>query len=255
MCQNRQMETATGRINTRFYQRLWSDVRLRHPDRFNTWPLMRRLAAASPRLEIGPGLCPRLPIEGTHFIDQSAPAVRTLAAAGGFALQGEIGRLPYASGRFAMAAAFDVIEHVEQDVEALRELSRVVRDGGTLVVSAPLHASRWTAFDAAVGHCRRYHPEELLARLRDAGFHPIQSAVYGMQPESKWLLDLGAWFLERRPRTAMAWYDRVFLPMGLRFQKRLLLQDGVIDMSGPSEVLLVCRRQQAQAFSGSAPAG
>ena len=62
--------------NSRFYDALWTDARLIEPERFNTWPLVGSLVAQHPRrLEVAPGLRPRLPIEGTHFVDQSAPAV------------------------------------------------------------------------------------------------------------------------------------------------------------------------------------
>ena len=56
--------------NRQFYDPLWTDAHLVEPERFNTWPLVRSLASPSrPRLEVGPGLRPRLPIEGTHFVD------------------------------------------------------------------------------------------------------------------------------------------------------------------------------------------
>ncbi len=63
-------------VNREFYDALWSDAKLQPPERFNTWPLISGLLAASPaRLEIGPGLRPRLPIAGTHFLDISSPVI------------------------------------------------------------------------------------------------------------------------------------------------------------------------------------
>jgi hypothetical protein len=66
-----------------------------------------------------------------------------------------------------------------------------------------------------------------------------------MQPKSSRLLDLGMWFLRRHPRTAMNWYNRVFMPLGVALQKRLRWKDGMIDTVGVEEVLLVCRRDTA----------
>jgi hypothetical protein len=63
-------------VNRAFNDALWRVVNV-PPRKFNTWPLLSQLAAAAPdRLEIGPGMRPRLPIEGTHFIDLSAPPAR-----------------------------------------------------------------------------------------------------------------------------------------------------------------------------------
>ena len=65
-----------------FYDPLWTSARLVAPERFNTWPMVRSLIAPGrPRLEVAPGLRPRLPIEGTCFVDISAPAVSMKATA------------------------------------------------------------------------------------------------------------------------------------------------------------------------------
>src|ERR1700675_1495139 len=103
-------------VNRRFYDALWSMAYLQRPDRFNTWHRVAELLPAAPaRLEIGPGLRPRLPIAGTHFIDISAPVIERLNARGGIAVPGEIGALPFSDREFDLVCAFDVIEHAEDD--------------------------------------------------------------------------------------------------------------------------------------------
>jgi len=42
---------------------------------------------------------------------------------------------------------------------------------------------------------------------------------------------------------ATRWYNWVFLPLGLLFQKRLKFENGLMDLTNVYEVLLVCRRQ------------
>jgi SAM-dependent methyltransferase len=122
-------------LNQRFYDALWAYSRLVRPERFNTWPLLSELASRSPsRLEIGPGLRPRLPIAGTHFVDISPPAIARLKAEGGLATGGAIAALPFADGQFDLVCAFDVIEHIDDDQGGFRELSRVLRKGGLLIL-------------------------------------------------------------------------------------------------------------------------
>ena len=68
--------------NRRYYDSLWSGAQLVEAERFNTWPLVRTLLApGGSRLEVAPGLRPRLPIEETQFVDVSGPALAKLQRA------------------------------------------------------------------------------------------------------------------------------------------------------------------------------
>ncbi|GAC1623719.1 MAG: hypothetical protein NVS9B10_08970 [Nevskia sp.] len=229
--------------NLAFYDALWRDADLVQPGRFNTWPALQPLAtAARCRLEIAPGLRPRLPIDGTHCVDISSAALATLAGAGALAATGSIQALPYADAAFDLVCALDIVEHVDDDARAFAELARVAAPGAALVLSAPLHMARWNAFDDFVGHRRRYEPAELQARLAQHGFTVERSAVYGMQPKSSKLLDLGMWYLIHQRERAMWWYNRVFMPLGMRFQKPLDWQPALLDLGTVDEVLMLCRK-------------
>lgn len=232
--------------NRSFYDPLWRDARLVGPERFNTWPLVQALVARSTRrLEVAPGLRPRLPIAGTQFVDISAPALARLSEQGGHAVLASISALPFADRAFDLVCALDIVEHVDDDEAALSELARVAAPGAAFLLSVPLHPLLWTAFDDFVGHRRRYEPQALLDKLARHGFAVELSAVYGMQPESSRLLDLGLWFLVHRRARAMWWYNRVFMPLGLRFQNKLALVPGMIDAAGVAEIILLCRRTGA----------
>jgi hypothetical protein len=93
-----------------------------------------------------------------------------------------------------------------------------------------------------VGHIRRYDPDDLLAILEEHAFVLDQSASFGMQPRSRWLLDFALWGLTHRRVQAMRSYNRLFLPLGLLLQRRLEWAPGLIDVAKVDEVLLVCRR-------------
>jgi SAM-dependent methyltransferase len=234
------------RANLAFFDPLWRASRLVSPQRFNTWPLVRSLLAQpQSRLEVGPGLRPRLPLDGTCFLDASLPAVTGLREHGARAEMGLVSRLPFGDGTFELVAAFDIVEHVDDDEAALSELARVAAPRSTLLLSAPLHPSRWTKFDDLVGHGRRYEPAELLSKLARHGLSVTGSAAYGMQPRSTLLLDLGVWGLTHRKERAIWCYDRVMMRLGLLFQKKLELVPGMMDVTGVDEVLLACRKTGA----------
>lgn len=230
--------------NRSYYDMLWSGARLVEPQRFNTWPLVQSLLpTAAQRLEVAPGLRPRLPIEGTRFLDISAPALAKLRARGAQVVLGKVTRLPFADSSFDLVCAFDIIEHVDDDDDALSEVSRIAKPSGTILVSMPLHPARWTSFDDFVGHKRRYEPSQLAMKLAQHRLLVERSAVFGMQPRSSLLLNLGMWWLMHDRERAMWWYNRAIMQFGLWLQKRLRLESGMVATDGVDEVLLVCRKQ------------
>lgn len=232
--------------NRRYYDLLWRDAALVEPQRFNTWPLVQTLAREGvQRLEVAPGLRPRLPLAGTQFADISAPALEKLRGRGASVVQSEVTALPFTDGAFDLVCALDIIEHVEDDNAALSELSRVVKAGGALLISTPLHAALWTPFDEFVGHKRRYEPPQLLAQLARHHLEVERSAIFGMKPRSSRLVELGMWWLVNHRERAMWWYNRVFMKIGLWFQKKLHFTDGMIATQDVDEVLLVCRKLAA----------
>ncbi len=232
-----------AQINQHFYSRLWKSARFVDPEQFNTWPLVSELSrSATRRLEVGPGLHPRLPTEGTHFLDLCDNALGQLAARGGLTARGDVTRLPYATNAFDLVCAFDIIEHVEDHNAALSELARVLSHGGTLLLAIPLHPERWTSFDAIVGHARRYSPDEILLALRDHGLALERSAPYGMQSNCSMLLRFTASGFLHMPRFTIFLYNHFVMPLGLALQKPLRFREGMLDTARVDEVLLVCRR-------------
>jgi len=236
--------------NSAFYDALWADTYLTSPESFNTWALISDLLpAAAMRLEVGPGLRPRLPISGTHFIDASPPAVERLGARGGIARAGEITALPFVDKGFDLVAAFDVIEHVMDDRRVFAELTRMLKENGCLIFSVPLHPLHWTVFDDYVGHARSYKPADLVQMIADNELVVEKSAVFGMQPNNPRMLRCAVKMLTEHRVAATRWYNWIFFPLGLLLQKRLKWVAGLLDLTAVDEVLLVCRRKTSGPFA------
>jgi len=230
--------------NRHYYDALWTGARLVEPHRFNTWPLVQSLLPQGGRqLEVAPGLRPRLPLENTQFVDISEPALAKLCERGASVALSQVTALPFPSNSFDLVCALDIVEHVDDEDAALSEISRVTRAGAVLMLSVPLHPARWTAFDDFVGHRRRYEPERLSAKLAEHHLVVERSAVFGMQPRSSRVLDLGMWWLTHQRERALWWYNRAFMPLGLRFQKPLDFHSGMMATDGVDEILMVCRKR------------
>lgn len=115
--------------------------------------------------------------------------------------------------------AVNVLEHIEDDVAALRALARLVRPGGTLVLWVPGYMWLYGGFDRRVGHHRRYTPATLQAAATAAGL-----AVDACHPVN--LLGALAWWVAVRlggtgtPRPGLVRaYDRLVVP-ATRFLER-----------------------------------
>ncbi len=74
----------------------------------------------------------------------------------GEVVAGSILQMPFAEDSFDLAMSLDVIEHLEDDLAALRELRRVVAPGGTLLVAVPAYQWLWSGHDEINHHHRRY---------------------------------------------------------------------------------------------------
>lgn len=78
-------------------------------------------------------------------------------------------RLPFRSGSFDLVTALDLVEHLEHDQPALREMLRVLRPGGVLILTVPAMPALYGPHDRALGHWRRYSSAELARSVRRAG--------------------------------------------------------------------------------------
>jgi SAM-dependent methyltransferase len=83
---------------------------------------------------------------------------------------GRLEELPYADGWFDLITCLDVIEHTPDDRVALRELRRVSKAGGWLLVTVPAYPALWSLHDEANHHYRRYRRDSLRAAAVDAGW-------------------------------------------------------------------------------------
>jgi SAM-dependent methyltransferase len=230
--------------NRSFYDFCWRSSKLRRAEWFVTWSSIRELVASSRRrLEIGPGVRPRLPLEDTVFLDLSPVAARRLRLAGAKAVLGSIDELPFADGEFDLICAMDVIEHVHDHEGAFREVTRTLAPGGLLVFAVPLHPEHWTEYDEIVGHRIRYRPEEIRSLIERSGFEVLRSASSGVLPANRAFVRIGAWVLARAKQPPTVWFeDRLILPIARLFEKPPEWRDGFQVPNGAAGVVLVCRR-------------
>lgn len=82
---------------------------------------------------------------------------------------GDVCALPFASASLDVCLSCDVLEHTPDDRQAVQELVRVLRPGGTVVLTVPAHRFLWSEHDEALEHRRRYSARELRQLLQESG--------------------------------------------------------------------------------------
>ncbi|MEK7068311.1 MAG: class I SAM-dependent methyltransferase [Patescibacteria group bacterium] len=82
------------------------------------------------------------------------------------------------AGTFDIVVLLDVIEHLEDDAHALKEVFRILRPGGIVLVTTPAFMFLWSDHDALAHHYRRYRKGELMRKLHGAGLVPAMVSYY-----------------------------------------------------------------------------
>jgi len=91
--------------------------------------------------------------------------------------RGEIFESDY--GAYDYLAVFEVLEHIENDKEALEYWSQLLKHDGRIIVSVPAKMKYFTYQDIVSGHVRRYERDELVKLLQISGYEIEKFFCYG----------------------------------------------------------------------------
>ncbi len=90
---------------------------------------------------------------------------------------------------FDSVVCLNVIEHIEDDHFALRQIWNSLAPGGNLALLVPAHKFLYGAFDRAVGHFRRYEKRELELTLQKTGFSVREMKFFSLGAALPWLIN------------------------------------------------------------------
>ncbi len=113
-------------------------------------------------------------------VELSAPSVEKARERGvGEVVAGSVLEMPFFSdSSFDLAVSLDVIEHLEDDLTALRELRRVIAPGGALLLTVPAYQWLWSGHDEINHHHRRYTRRSLQCVAEEAGWTQARTTYF-----------------------------------------------------------------------------
>jgi SAM-dependent methyltransferase len=133
-----------------------------------------------------------------------------LKAAGGAVLKTSLERVALPDSIASAVTAMDVLEHLKDDAGALRELVRLARPGGVIVLTVPALPFLWSDWDVALHHVRRYRRSDLATIIAPLEVDVIRLAYFNASAV------LPIWLIRRwrkhRPATSQSTWAEHRLP-------------------------------------------
>jgi SAM-dependent methyltransferase len=115
-------------------------------------------------------------VTGVELSKTSVTLARARGA--GEIIEGSVLDMPFPADSFDLAVSLDVIEHLEDDLGALRELRRTVAPGGALLVTVPAYQWLWSGHDEINHHHRRYTRCSLQRVAEQAGWEQVRTTYF-----------------------------------------------------------------------------
>ena len=124
-----------------------------------------------------------------------------------------------ATGDHSAAVMLNVLEHVADDVAALRSVAGLVRPGGAVVVFVPAFPGAMSRFDRLIGHYRRYTRRSLAAALTAAGLRTERLHYVNSVGLISWFLLMRCARMIPRDGTALRCYDATVIRAVSRLER------------------------------------
>ena len=111
--------------------------------------------------------CPRGVVVGMDLFAEGLAFARTRVSCP--LVQGNLEQQAFGV-QFDLIGAFDVVEHLSDDLQAFRTIHSMLKPDGMFLLTVPAHQSLWSYFDEVSHHCRRYESVDLRRKLNLCGF-------------------------------------------------------------------------------------
>jgi SAM-dependent methyltransferase len=115
------------------------------------------------------GIPPQWRLYGMDYSDYNVEAARAILKERAIIKQGSIYEIPFENSSMDVCCCVEVLEHIKDEERGLKEIYRVLKHGGILILSVP-YTYYWPQYKSRMGHYRHYTRESLGSLLKQNSF-------------------------------------------------------------------------------------
>jgi SAM-dependent methyltransferase len=108
--------------------------------------------------------------------------------------------------------SLNVLEHIEDDHQTLRNLWQILPMGGRVVLIIPAFHALYGPIDHLLGHYRRYTKESVMSLARSTGFHPIRLQYLNSVGFFGWWANAKIFKRTEQSDAQIATFDKLIVP-------------------------------------------
>lgn len=150
----------------------------------------------------------------------------------------ESGKYFFNGKQFDSVVCLNVLEHIRDDKKALKNLYKLLKNNGFLILLVPIHPFLYGKIDQLIGHFRRYKEDKLIKSLNDVGFKIVKSRRLNLLGSIGWLV-AGRIFKEEKIEEGQIKLFNFFAPLILPFED-------LIEPSIGTSILVIAQKGRRQ---------
>jgi 2-polyprenyl-3-methyl-5-hydroxy-6-metoxy-1,4-benzoquinol methylase len=121
----------------------------------------------------------------------------------------EKGKYFFNNFKFDTIVCLNVLEHLENDRKALKNMKNLLIKGGNLILLVPAHKLLFSKFDKELGHFRRYSKKEIFEKLQEEGFKIIEIKYLNWWAAIGWLIFIKIFNKAKMPENPVSIFDKL----------------------------------------------
>ena len=175
-----QKDDSIQKYNKDIYDLFWAHIEVKNETAL--YDYVKKNFGCTKFLEIGCGSYPKIDLKEGFFIDISEVSLKSLTEFTDRCIVADLTSLPFKDGSFDCVFAFDVIEHIEDDIKAMHQIVSLLEIGGLFVLSVPLRPEFFNYYDEFFGHYRKYDIRDVFKLLRENNLKMIKYYTHSQIP-------------------------------------------------------------------------